>query len=985
VLFDRRAIYAKLEGVGVPVPKHVVLEPGSAVVDEQEDYIEVDGARLQKPIVEKPISGEDHDIRIYYPRSAGGGSKRLFRKVGDKASQFYPDEHESRATSGEAYIYEELLQTEGTDVKVYAVGPEYAHAEARKSPVVDGKVIRNARGKELRYPLILNNDEKEIARKVVLAFGQTLCGFDLLRSEGRSYVCDVNGWSFVKDSHKFWADSANLLRQYCLHAICPHHVERHPQGAPQVPPPNRTIRDSVLQDVVPPRASLQAPTGAEESELLCVIGLTRHGDRTPKQKLKMKTTEPRLLALLGKNKDARAELKIKKIRAMEELTQIVSRLVEEKLRAADPSSERYEEDLDKLLTVQQVLQSHPFSGINRKVQIKPSKWAAVPEAGSADGGAAPPASREVAVEALFILKWGGELTALGEAQAEYLGAKFRNSLYPGDEVGGGVLRLHSTYRHDLKIYSSDEGRVQTTAAAFTKGFLDLEGALPPILASLVSKDKSATAMLDDTNEQGRLGMDRSKAVISRLLNCPQTTAGAIAAQESSRPPSPSSKQPRGLERGLEHGQIVAQAPSTAAEGGLASDSLLSAWLSENAKAPRQALERLHQLVEELVRELRARSSAGGGASSIGIPRVPSRDVAVSSGKLSSKVAAPARHSAANGETPHLQLGRWAQLHKDLYSSRKDVFDTSKVPDIYDNALYDMVHNEHLGLQALPRLFRASRTLASYVVPQEYGIEPEDKVTVGLQIAWQMLAKLLQDMLAGMDAERHMEERVHELDPSAFTDVKSSSRHVRTRLYFTSESHILSLFNVLRYGHEVLAATQGERASRGVQCIFSDEARVKFEKLDVGYLSHIVFRVLHKKNADPQVPSSYAVQVLVSQGVNQNMSAPSRGGPCQAEWHERPELLPSDMFISSRDDLTLEDVDCFFSYFLRSTPLGQTKAAPQRQSSTPSASSTTLSSTLASESSMQARASRARRASGPLVPEGEATPCVVSRRCAGSES
>ena len=126
-------------------------------------------------------------------------------------------------------------------------------------------------------------------------------------------------------------------------------------------------------------------------------------------------------------------------------------------------------------------------------------------------------------------------------------------------------------------------------------------------------------------------------------------------------------------------------------------------------------------------------------------------------------------------------------------------------------------------------------------------------------------------------------------------------------------------------------------------------------------------------------------MLVSQGVNQNMSAPSRGGPCQAEWHERPELLPSDMFISSRDDLTLEDVDCFFSYFLRSTSLGQTKAAPRRQSSTPSASSTTLSSALASESSMQARASRARRASGPLVPEGEATPCVVSRRCAGSES
>lgn len=30
--------------------------------------------------------------------------------------------------------------------------------------------------------------------------------------------------------------------------------------------------------------------------------------------------------------------------------------------------------------------------------------------------------------------------------------------------GNGLLRLHSTYRHDLKIYSSDEGRVQVRAA-----------------------------------------------------------------------------------------------------------------------------------------------------------------------------------------------------------------------------------------------------------------------------------------------------------------------------------------------------------------------------------------------------------------------------------------------------------------------------------------------------------------------------------------
>ena len=70
----------------------------------------------------------------------------------------------------------------------------------------------------------------------------------------------------------------------------------------------------------------------------------------------------------------------------------------------------------------------------------------------------------------------------------------------------------------MKIYSSEEGRVRTTAAAFAKGCLDVESEhLTPIMVSMVHCHRQADYMLDNTSKAMEMLKNTKVRLYSTLM------------------------------------------------------------------------------------------------------------------------------------------------------------------------------------------------------------------------------------------------------------------------------------------------------------------------------------------------------------------------------------------------------------------------------------------------------------------------------------
>ncbi|KAI5815272.1 putative histidine acid phosphatase [Pyronema omphalodes] len=706
ILWDRRLVLKILDHINVPTPKRIVVSrdggpymtpevaqhlesrtgvrvppqgewkmPQKVKLSEDGETLIVDNKTLRKPFVEKPASGEDHNINIYFANGKGG--RRLFRKIGNKSSEYDPNLSEPRMKG--SYVYEQFMDVDNSeDVKAYTVGPNYCHAETRKSPVVDGLVRRNQHGKEIRFVTTLAKDEADMASRICEAFGQAVCGFDLLRAHGKSYVIDVNGWSFVKDNNPYYDSCAQVLRemfighirdratrdslkeQGALAAALARGKEAAPVRKSSSKTRNSSGHRSTLQSLLSrspsssqlPRItqgqSTSTPTSNESTvlpspavsptpvaptpeevekdlpaapqhswKLKGMVAVLRHADRTPKQKFKFTFhSQPFIDLLKGHNEEVL----------------LIGDGLQDVIKATAQAIELKSEDMDKLAQLKNALDKKAgFAGT--KVQIKPmylkkkkdkdgkkDKEEAAPEPEEAVNDISETHSivshhGQPKLDKLqLIIKWGGEPTHSARYQSQDLGESYRKDL----------MLMNRDALDDVSVFTSSERRVSTSAQIWTASFLDRK--IPDDFVT-IRKD-----LLDDSNA-AKDEMDKVKKKLKLLL------------REGSKAP-----------------------PQFAWPKDMAEPSLVMANVVELMKFHRDVLNYNYARYSG-----QPISSASSASSTKDLPSLES---------IQSRWCC--------GEGPALFRERWEKLFVEFCDSEK--VDPSKISELYDTMKYDALHN-----------------------------------------------------------------------------------------------------------------------------------------------------------------------------------------------------------------------------------------------------------------------------------------------------
>ena len=981
-------------GGGIPVTGEVSLS-------DDGDTLWVDGNCLRKPFVEKPTSGEDHNIRIYFPsdHESGGGGRKLFRKIGNKSSEWDENLIVPRAVAeqGSSYLYEQFLHVDNAeDIKAYTVGPDFCHAETRTSPVVDGLVRRNTHGKEIRYICKLSPEEQLIAKRIANGFGQRVCGFDMLRVKGQSYVIDVNGWSFVKDNNDYYDKCASIMKQMFTNekhkrdgtvlavALTPeviaekahserqysdsnapnrkktvsehrsalknlmkspsmsklrghhHHgqsgaaspdlkfdtpplssppsFERNPKNIiPALPSPN-------IDQLPPPVTSLEKsaqpspaadekpvdtaphPSSKHSWKLKGMVSVIRHADRTPKQKLKFTFhTEPFVKLLKGHQE----EVILKGEAALNSVLDAVRAAMKQGI-----------EDPERLVLLRTSL-ARKGAWTGTKVQIKPmfrkrkpeeiskirsqieespdpEKVLAAngvvnePEAESKEG--LRPMTRsdsvtettlsrfsaledDLVIEKLqLIVKWGGEPTHSARYQSQDLGENMRSDL----------LLMNKEAIEHVRVFTSSERRVSTSAQIWAASFLDKE----EVPDSFIIERKD---LLDDSNAAKDV-MDKVKKRLKLLLRKGEKAPPQFA--WPSNMPEPS--------------EVVGK---------------VAELMTFHRKVMRYNYKKLNGKATASLSNL-AKTGEGGK------PAANSTGGSLAQAQAVSTVQA----RWCSGEDPELFKERWEKLFSEFCESEK--IDPSKISELYDTMKFDALHNrqflewvftpdanmpeeqvledlkppadiasgpkpshsstnlskhrrkgsgagekstdkasdtssdrnfahrmglrrksmitpsspqpgtdeqqesyfklykgtgqtkakQDVRLENLRELYKLAKVLFDFVCPQEYGISDEEKLEIGLLTSLPLLKEIVNDL-----------------------EEVQASDEAKSFVYFTKESHIYTLVN----------------------CILGGGIKTKIERNaipELDYLSHITFELYESEDKDTDI-FTYSIKITITPGCH----------------------------------------------------------------------------------------------------------------------
>lgn len=188
-------------------------------------------------------------------------------------------------------------------------------------------------------------------------------------------------------------------------------------------------------------------------------------------------------------------------------------------------------------------------------------------------------------------------------------------------------------------------------------------------------------------------------------------------------------------------------------------------------------------------------------------------------------------------------------------------------------------------------------MADCVVPQEYGTTIAEKRSVGVKICHGLLEKIKYDLnVARKDNEVDMRYLIN-LDYQSDLAINSMGRRIRTRLYFTSESHLHTVLSVLRFaGNEEQKTLLSEN---GIAIINSTP--------ELCYLTQIVLRVFEDARRSMDDPQRFRVEILFSPGATAT----------PFHMHEKRRDQDTSRFdtaplqLISKEGLTCEDVEDFF--------------------------------------------------------------------------